>query len=69
MSLSIYAEFWELKPMIDPLNDYAFCTLALGEKYVLLAQKIAANLAEKAPGKMLITLTDNFGAFASIEIW
>jgi len=47
-------------------DDYIFCTLALGEKYCLLAQEMAANLADKSPEHGLLVLTDEPRAFQGL---
>ena len=39
-------------------NQFCFCTLALGEKYRLLAQKLAEDLAKHSPGTFLVLYTD-----------
>ncbi|MEM9220353.1 MAG: hypothetical protein AAGD25_39255 [Cyanobacteria bacterium P01_F01_bin.150] len=48
-------------------DDYIFCTLALGSKYHLLAQRMAENLADKSPGHGLVVLTDNPNSFSYLE--
>ncbi|WP_204141134.1 hypothetical protein [Halomicronema sp. CCY15110] len=46
------------------LNDYTFCTLALGHRYCLLAKQMSENLNQTAPGHQLVVLTDNPEMFA-----
>lgn len=52
--------------MLDQ-SDYIFCTLALGQKYCLLARKMANNISENAPGHKLVVLTDDPKAFSTFE--
>ncbi|MGE5659012.1 MAG: hypothetical protein ACM37W_20655 [Actinomycetota bacterium] len=44
--------------MIQPENDFCFCTLALGEKYRFLAQNLARDIAQYSPGTFFVILTD-----------
>ena len=39
-------------------KDFCFCTLALRDKYRLLAQQLASDLEKYAPGTKLLVLTD-----------
>ncbi|NJL85221.1 MAG: hypothetical protein HC886_03365 [Leptolyngbyaceae cyanobacterium SM1_1_3] len=48
-----------------PTQDFCFCTLALREKYRLLAQQLATDLAEQSPGTQLVVGTDRPEAFQS----
>jgi hypothetical protein len=45
--------------MTQTNSDYTFCTLALGHKYSLLAQKMAQNLLQNAPDRKFVVLTDD----------
>lgn len=48
-------------------NDYTFCTLALGQRYCLLAKQMSENLHQNAPGHKLVVLTDNPHTFAECD--
>ncbi len=48
-------------------NDYTFCTLALGQRYCLLAKQMSENLSQQAPGHKLVVLTDNPEIFSDCE--
>ena len=45
-------------------KEWAFCTLALGDKYHRLAQAMATNLLQVSPGNPFVVLTDNPHYFA-----
>jgi len=47
------------------LNDYTFCTLALGQRYCLLAKKMSENLSQYSPGHKLVVLTDDPKVFSN----
>ncbi|WP_414551254.1 hypothetical protein [Anabaena sp. CCY 0017] len=44
-------------------KDFCFCTLALRNKYRLLAQQLASDLEKYAPGTTLLVLTDEPSCF------
>ncbi len=44
-------------------KDFCFCTLALRNKYRLLAQQLASDLEKYAPGTKLLVLTDEPSCF------
>lgn len=39
-------------------KDFCFCTLALGQKYRLLAQQLAEDLEKNSPGTFIVIFTD-----------
>ncbi|NJO76561.1 MAG: hypothetical protein HC833_24155 [Leptolyngbyaceae cyanobacterium RM1_406_9] len=45
-------------------KDFAFCTLALGQKYRLLAKELAKDLEVHSSGTMLVVGTDQPGDFS-----
>ncbi|MBE9197620.1 MULTISPECIES: hypothetical protein [unclassified Nodularia (in: cyanobacteria)] len=44
-------------------KDFCFCTLALRNKYRLLAQQLASDLEKYSPGTILLVLTDEPSCF------
>lgn len=46
-------------------NSFCFCTLALGEKYRLLAKQLSLDLAKYAPGTFLVVGTEKPNFFES----
>lgn len=50
---------------LTPDNDYCFCTLALGDKYCLLARQLAQDL-ERFTDRSLLVLTDRAYLFAGM---
>ncbi|MEQ9549562.1 MAG: hypothetical protein RIM23_08090 [Coleofasciculus sp. G3-WIS-01] len=46
-------------------NSFCFCTLALGEKYRLLAKQLSQDLAKYAPGTFLVVGTEKPNFFES----
>ncbi|MEA5580792.1 hypothetical protein VB620_05490 [Nodularia harveyana UHCC-0300] len=49
--------------MTSPHKDFCFCTIALRNKYRLLAQQLASDLEKYSPGTKLLVLTDNPDCF------
>lgn len=44
--------------MVEAEKDFCFCTLALGEKYRLLAKRLAGDIEKYSPGTSLVIYTD-----------